>query len=188
MENKEIIKALIKFQKDVPKLELNTEVTVVSKRTGAKYKFKYASLPYIVETIQPTLTACGLAIYYSISELEISIIVAHESGQHIRSCLPLQFGENPQENGSIITYYKRYLLTSVLNLVAEQDDDANISIGNSYEKKEIKEWLTPENFQKALKSDKKGITATLNAYNGASGKGMKKEYKEQLLSKLKELK
>lgn len=48
-------------------------------------------------------------------------------------------------------------------------------------------WLTEEQFKAALNSDKTGITATLNSFDGTKGKGMKKEYKEQLLTKLKSL-
>lgn len=178
MEKQEIIKALIKFQSEVPDIELNSTVKVKTK-SGGSYSFKYADLPYIVETIQPTLTACKLAVYYQISDLEISIIVAHESGEFIMSSLPLQFGNNPQENGSLITYYKRYLLTSTLNLVAEQDDDANVSLNNKFEKteknnsdvkksNEEKPWLNKysdksktditENYQKVLHAMINGYT------------------------------
>jgi hypothetical protein len=138
MEKQEIIKALIEFQSKAPKLELNSSVNVKLK-SGGSYNFKYADLPYIMDTIQETLTKCKLAVHFQIAELEISIVIAHESGQFIISSLPLQFGNNPQDNGSIITYYKRYLLTSALNLVAEQDDDANVTLDNDFTKKEKKD-------------------------------------------------
>jgi hypothetical protein len=189
MEKQEIIKAIIDFQSKVPKLELNSNVDVKLK-SGGKYSFKYADLPYIMETIQETLTNCKLAVYYQISELQISIVIAHESGQFIMSSLPLQFGANPQENGSLISYYKRYLLTSVLNLVAEQDDDANVSLDNDFTKKnkqEVTEWLTEDQFNKALASDAKGIEATLKAYGFKNGKSMKKEFKQKLTDKLNSL-
>lgn len=53
-------------------------------------------------------------------------------------------------------------------------------------KRTITEWLSEENFNKAINSDKKGITATINAYSSGS-KGMKKEYLTQLTQKLKTL-
>ena len=48
----------------------------------------------------------------------------------------------------------------------------------------ITEWLSEENFNIAMKADKKGILATLNAYNGKAGKGMKKEYNKALSEQL----
>lgn len=135
MENKtELIKAIIQFQGNVPKIELNSEVTVKLK-AGGSYKFKYADLPYIVETIQPVLTECKLCIHYELNNEQITLHIIHESGQEITSFMPMKLGNNAQENGSIITYYKRYLLTSALNLVAEEDDDANINVGNKPEQK-----------------------------------------------------
>ncbi len=135
MESKiEVIKAIIDFQGKVPTIELNSEVTVKLK-TGGSYKFKYADLPYIVETIQPTLTECKLCIHYELNTEQIILHVIHESGQEFTSFMPMKLGSNAQENGSIITYYKRYLLTSSLNLVAEEDDDANINVGNKAEHK-----------------------------------------------------
>jgi hypothetical protein len=192
MEKQEIIKALIEFQSKAPKLELNSSVNVKLK-SGGSYNFKYADLPYIMDTIQETLTKCKLAVYFQIAELEISIVIAHESGQFIISSLPLQFGNNPQDNGSIITYYKRYLLTSALNLVAEQDDDANVSLDNDFTKKEkskendIKEWLSEEQFNAALKGTYKQIMTTLTLYS-KDGKGMKKDYRKALKEKAEEWK
>lgn len=186
MENIEIIKALIEFQSRVPSLELNSNVSVRLK-TGGQYNFKYADLPYIIDIIQPTLSKCRLGVYYTISDLVISIIVAHESGQMITSSLPISISNNPQEAGSLITYYKRYLLTSILNLVADEDDDANVNAKNDFAKSEIKKWLTDAQFKQAITSDAKGIEATLKAFDGSKEASMKKEYKTQLSNKLKEL-
>jgi len=192
MENKQdIIKALIQFQGEVPKIELNAEVTVRTK-SGSSYKFKYADLPYIVETIQPTLSKCNILLHFELSDTQIMLHVIHESGQELTSIMPLKLGNNAQENGSLITYYKRYLITSALNIVADQDDDANINTGNKAEitpsENKIDEWLTETQFKSALKSDIKGINATLSAFVSSKGKGMKKEYKTQLINKLEELK
>lgn len=53
------------------------------------------------------------------------------------------------------------------------------------DKPKIDTWLTEDQFNKAMLSDKKGIEATLKAFDGNNGKGMKKEYREQLQSKIK---
>lgn len=144
MEKKiEIIKAIIDFQGKVPKIELNSEV-IVRLKAGGSYKFKYADLPYIVETIQPTLTECKICIHFELNSEQITLHIIHESGQELTSFMPMKLGSNAQENGSMITYYKRYLLTSGLNLVAEEDDDANINVGNKADqKKKVVKTLPP---------------------------------------------
>lgn len=49
---------------------------------------------------------------------------------------------------------------------------------------QVTEWLSEEQFKKAMEADKKGILATLKAYNGQNGKGMKKEYNQKLTEQL----
>jgi hypothetical protein len=54
------------------------------------------------------------------------------------------------------------------------------------EKKETVE-LTQDQFEIALTSDKKGILATLTAYNGQNGKSMKGDYLKALTEQLTKL-
>ena len=55
-----IAAALAKAQSEIANPVRNREVTVVSKRTGGKYKFKYATLDQIYDTIRNPLTKNGL--------------------------------------------------------------------------------------------------------------------------------
>lgn len=48
-------------------------------------------------------------------------------------------------------------------------------------------WLSEEQFNKTILSDIKGIESVLKVFNGKNGKAMKKEYKEKLEAKIKEL-
>jgi len=136
----EIIKALTAFQKECPKLDLNSEVKVKTK-TGGNYSFKYADLPYINEIIQPTLSKNNLSIVFTFEDSLVCLNLFHTSGETIKSSLPLNLTVNPQENGSLITYYRRYLTVSVLNLTADQDDDGNTFNQNDRELTEPTEWL-----------------------------------------------
>jgi len=59
------------------------------------------------------------------------------SGEQINSHIPLNMdGGTMQEIGSRISYLKRYSLTALLGIVGEEDDDANIADGNTYQKKQ----------------------------------------------------
>lgn len=145
MENKqEIIKAVLQFQAKAPKIELNSKVKVTTK-SGSSYHFKYADLPYIMEKIQLVLTDTGIVVHFEINESKLILHLIHSSGQSLTSCINLNMSNNPQENGSLITYYKRYLLTSALNLVADEDEDGNINVGNNVNSNNnanyTKKWL-----------------------------------------------
>lgn len=48
----------------------------------------------------------------------------------------------------------------------------------------VTEWLSEEQFLLAMNAPKKGILATLAAYNGQNGKGMKKDYLTKLTAQL----
>ncbi len=69
----------------------------------------------------------------------------------------------------------------------------NIVVGtssNTESKKDDKnviDWLSEGQFNKAFNSDKIGIEATLKAYSFNNGKAMKKDFKTKLEAKLKEL-
>lgn len=142
METKNIYTALSDFQKEVKAVPLTKEVSVTTK-TGGSYKFRYAPLPQIIETIQPVMEKTGLSFTQTISKDEIVTSICHKSGEAITSNIPFPMpktktdskGEVPltaQEVGSWITYLRRYGLVTALGLVAEEDDDANVASGNQF--------------------------------------------------------
>lgn len=158
MENKtDIIKALINFQGKVPIISLNSKVQVKLK-SGGTYIFEYADLPHITKVIQPALTESELCIHFQIKESQMTLFVVHSSGSFLDSVITMNFSNNAQENASLITYYKRYLLVAALNLSADKDDDGNKTLGNktiSLTKKEtpitkLKLELNTENYNKVL--------------------------------------
>lgn len=53
-------------------------------------------------------------------------------------------------------------------------------------KRKIETWLTEDQFNTAMKSDKKGITATISTFTSGN-KGMKKDYLTKLSEQLKKL-
>lgn len=91
-----------------------------------------------------------------------------------------------QQLGGAMTYTKRYMLMNAFDIV-----DNNLDFDTSENTKKTEdnsiEWLTQEQFEKALNSSIKGIEATLKTYN-TSTKKMKKSFKEELTNKLNDLK
>jgi len=130
----QIATALAKAQADIKKLERNREVEVRT-RSGGSYKFKYATLDHIIEHIREPLTKNGLWFTQLIETHEgkyrLVTRLLHESGEAIESHTPLLVsGGNNQEFGSALTYMRRYSLSALLGLAADDDDDGNHADGN----------------------------------------------------------
>lgn len=89
---------------------------------------KYATLQAVQQEILPKLKACGLAVIQPLSNLDglpaIRTTLLHESGESISEVTPLILPKNdPQGQGSAITYARRYSLASITGLVIDDDDD-----------------------------------------------------------------
>ena len=138
-EKKNIYTALADFQKEIKPIPLTKEVTVTPKNGGGSYKFKYATLPAIIEAIQPVMEKCGLAFSQTVTGKEIVTNIYHKSGESITSSVPFPMpdGLDAQKVGSWVSYIKRYGLTTALGLTAEEDDDANIADGNRFAAKAV---------------------------------------------------
>lgn len=115
--------ALIKFQGEVPK--------ILKDKENPHFRSMYADLASIIETIRKPLTANKLGITQPIVtkligdkyENVILTRIIHESGEFIESEMILPYEINPQKLGSLITYYRRYSLLSLVGLASEEDDD-----------------------------------------------------------------
>lgn len=96
-----------------------------------------------------------------------------------------------QQLGGAMTYTKRYMCMNIFDIVDNNlDFDTYKEQTTAPEKSQVDdeiEWLKKGQYDKALKSDIKGITATLNAYQTREKK-MKKEYHKALTHQLGVLK
>jgi hypothetical protein len=124
-EHATLAEALAAFQDGAP--------TLVKDQNNPAFKgAKYVPLDSIVQTIQPRLTECGLvwaaypdhltdgtpSLHYELTHVA--------TGDKVEGEMPLLLDKrNSQGLGSAITYARRYALTAVLNLVADEDDDGN---------------------------------------------------------------
>ncbi|AEK09973.1 Erf-like ssDNA annealing protein [Mycobacterium phage Rey] len=115
------------------------EFGAVAKDTANPFfKSKYADLPAVKAEAQPVLAKHGLAVIqepgFQVIDGKINdtltTIVVHSSGQAKASTMVLRPVKNdPQAQGSAITYAKRYAFMAVLGLVADEDDDGNAASG-----------------------------------------------------------
>jgi hypothetical protein len=99
-----------------------------AKITGDKaYSYTYADLASILAAVRKPLSESGLAVVQVITWGEghswLVTRLLHSSGQSIESTYPLREYGRPQEMGSALTYARRYSLTALLGIAAEEDDD-----------------------------------------------------------------
>lgn len=127
MNLNELAPALAKAQGALKNPNKNKTVTVQT-RSGAPYKYSYADLPEILDTIRKPLSENGLAVLQVVKDGNLVTMLTHSSGQCITSEIPLELSGPPQEVGSRLTYLRRYSLISLLNIAADDDDDASSTL------------------------------------------------------------
>lgn len=136
-----------------------TKVTTVKKTAkNPHFKSTYADLTSILETINPILHECGLLVtQHPNDDCLVTTIYHAESGEYMQSeqVLRMKDANNPQAQGSAITYARRYALASIFNL-NQEDDDGNVATG--YKVTAVKEQLNPKHpmWSKALEHLSKG--------------------------------
>jgi len=121
----ELAKALCAFQ--------STMVAVKKDATNPFYKSRYTTLDTIWEAIRKPLSDNGLSVTQTMGVLGVEgspinameTMLCHSSGQWISGTIILNPVKNdPQGLGSSISYARRYSLSAILGIVADEDDDA----------------------------------------------------------------
>jgi len=118
----EIAKALAKFQSEVSDPNRTKE--------NAFLKSKYVTLDSLLQAVRPVLANNGLSFlqvpFTGTDVVSVTTMLLHESGEWLESdplTLPLM-KKDPQGVGSVVTYARRYSLSSILGVAWDEDDDA----------------------------------------------------------------
>jgi hypothetical protein len=123
---KELSGALAKAQAAMPAVKFNS--------TNPFLKNKYADLGAVIETAQPILAKNGLSVTQLVfAELDlvgVETVLLHESGEWISASASLPLGDEKgksmaQVAGSVVTYLRRYGLSAILGMYADEDGDGN---------------------------------------------------------------
>jgi len=117
------------------------------------FKSSYASLPHILTEVSDPLEQAGLVISQFPNDGGLTTMLIHaESGEYISSSYTLQVVKqnDPQAQGSAISYARRYAITSILNL-AIADDDAEMATKpvRNAQAEDNRPWLNKADFDKA---------------------------------------
>jgi hypothetical protein len=127
-EEKALNAALAKAQGEFPQIHKNKTATVRMK-AGGTYTYTYADLADILAAVRPVLAKHGLALIQRLEHTggqpAIRTELRHTEGAVIAASFPIgTTNGTPQELGSLLTYLRRYALTAMLGIAAEDDNDA----------------------------------------------------------------
>jgi hypothetical protein len=97
------------------------------------HKSKYANLDTVLGAISEALNKYDLCLLQPTEvraeQTILKTVIYHVgSGEQIACELLLPQTADPQKTGSAITYYRRYALCSLLGIIADDDDDGNVTI------------------------------------------------------------
>lgn len=127
---KELATALAKAQGEFKPIEKNRAVQITT-RTGGSYNFRYADLEEILTKTRPALTSNGLALIQTVEHKEgvqvLTCKLLHAEGDMITSELAIpsarEMAADPKAFGAAITYFRRYMVTAMLGVAADDDLD-----------------------------------------------------------------
>lgn len=140
--------ALAAAQKSFAPIPKDREVKVTT-RTGGTYTFRYATMDAILSATMPALAEQGLAISQGLSswgeQYAVETTLYHSSGEWISNVTPMYvsgrqgtdgkvYPPGNQELGSAQTYARRYGVSALLCITADEDDDGNHADGNQSER------------------------------------------------------
>lgn len=119
--------ALAKAQGEFPTIEKTSEANIPMK-SGGSFKYCYADLAEILKTVTPTLSKFELAIhqtttYTKESGLLLKTMLLHSSGEKLSGDYPLAIHEDARKMGAELTYARRYTITAMLGVQADDFDD-----------------------------------------------------------------
>jgi len=109
--------------------EAKQEIGVVKKNAkNPHFKNTYADLNALIEAVEPILLEKGLILLQPIKDGKVfTQIIDIDNGEMIESSIELTPNLTSQALGSQITYYRRYQISSILLLMADDDDGQKAS-------------------------------------------------------------
>ncbi|GAA4401128.1 ERF family protein [Quisquiliibacterium transsilvanicum] len=121
--------ALAKAQGAFQAIVKNRDVEITMK-SGGRYRFRYADLEEILSKTRPALAANGLALIQRVESNQggplLVCCLVHADGGMLTSEVAMPSARDlgdPKSFGAAITYLRRYLVTAMLGVAADDDLD-----------------------------------------------------------------
>lgn len=142
---KQIAEALVSAQKEIK--------FAVKDSTNPHYKSKYANINSVIDAVKSPLNNNNIAILQSLSpsddgKLHLTTRLIHSSGEWIEdvAVCPLQ-KQDAQGLGSAISYIRRYSLSAMCAVYADDDDGQSAALNAADYLQKIKDSQTLEDLQ-----------------------------------------
>jgi hypothetical protein len=109
-------------------------------KTNPFFKSSYADLGAVMEACKEALNENGVTVLQPVGSDEqgvyVETVLLHESGEFIsdKMRIAVKQANDPQAQGSAITYARRYALQSMVFIPAEDDDGEKAMAGPSVQK------------------------------------------------------
>jgi hypothetical protein len=103
----------------------------VKDKTNPAFRSRYADLSSVWEACREALTSNGLSVVQmpidaGEGRVALETTLLHTSGQYLSSSVSTRLvKDDPQGVGSALTYLRRYALSAMVGVVADEDDDGN---------------------------------------------------------------
>lgn len=142
-----LAKAIVKAQAEMPSAKFNA--------INPFFKSSYADLGSVIEAARPTLAKHGLAVIQPVitgrnGTVGVRTTLIHESGEYISTDAMMPVLDSGKQSlaqvaGITITYLRRYALSSLLGIYADEDTDANKDTETKGKKEDSKKKTTKKN-------------------------------------------
>ena len=119
--HKKLVAALAKARGEIPSVPMDKTVDYVSKRTGERVHYSFASLDSISKSITEPLAKHGLVLECVFNDRTIVVLLSHEDGGVHLSWLPLPDEADIKDLATQITMRRRYLTVQLIAIVADED-------------------------------------------------------------------
>lgn len=130
-EQSNLAAALAAVQAELPKLDRDRTVTV-EQRNGDTYSYSYVTLANLTDAILPLLAKHGLAWVClpgtgADGKMCVRYRMMHNSGESLDGEFPISGEGGIQQLGGKITYVRRYCLSAVVGVAADEDDESRLN-------------------------------------------------------------
>lgn len=184
------MKKLLAFQKEVGAITKDSE--------NPYFKSKYFDINKLLEEVKPILNKLGLVLLQPLENINgkpaLRTIIFDTESENTElaylmdSTIPLPENPDPQKMGSIITYFRRYAIQSLLGLQAE-DDDGNYASQplpvNKIASKATQKKVIADLLQNASPTELKTVDDFKQACLDTTGLELKEENYQDIINALK---
>lgn len=132
-----LIDALAKAQAEFGPIEKDKTAKIMSAK--GNYAYSYADLATVLAVVRPVLAKHGIALFQPVTmhngTVNIKTVLAHRSGQWLSDEIGFKSGEgDPRSVASVITYGRRYGLTTMIGVAPSDEDDDGAAVTASVAK------------------------------------------------------